>query len=1142
MNKIKKLVAIAFSMILIVTIILIFAISSKAADQNRMEEKNISGYLSGVEITKPKEGYLYVFDREIAPIGITLVLGKITIEVETVENVSGVDIYIDDVLKFSDFTYPFSRLWNERATGRHVIRAVEHGGDESDEVSVLIFNFVKTKSGVMINEIMSDPKGSDAGKEWIELYNKGERIKIKGWTISNADGNAIATLPNWIFPNDTYLVVNFGSGTNDNDFSDGNGTFYVGSNQEFLDNNMDECALYTGEPSENTIIDFVAYCYEGNYTSGTAYDYATKAGIWNDGEYFNPAINIPASSKVPVVSEGGSIGRDSYSNDTNMPEDWSVTGGKDAFEPSPGRCNLNVFGMVDMRMPSHLLTSSKIKKWTVMVYMGWDNNLETLCWQQLNWLEKVGTDSNINIVFLVDGKSKILETKVVNGIMQNVESTKGKTFRGFLMKDNKTGWVNWPTRHTRIRASSLIWVYNKNTDPICIGEQNTGTAPLLNAFIDWAVDVAPAEHYILLLNSHGNGWKGLLPDDTNNDRLYMYELRDALANSNIFTLDILGFDACLMAMIEVGYQVHLEVDNMVASEERILTPGWNYSDIFSKLQKNPSMTPEELAGNIVDSYHKMHIKDDAKHTLSAVRLNNDFVKLFKKVGEFGEQLKRGIEDWGDDENHFFKVNGNPGDNCQVDIKNTVIKESEFYEDNNFIDLYHFADRIGKNNGIYNGYKDKWMDITNLAKKVVIKEAHGTKHANSHGISIYFPSNQAKFTKHENPFDYPWPSHLKDKNPPLAIYAYDYTTEWGKVPPNHPYLETPNFLFREGKWDEFLHRYYKPCADAGPDQSFEIGANESDVLVNFDGAGSSDTDGVIKKYYWDFNDKVSSDNGDWDKDRVDETNDDKDAENKTVTHRFTPGRYVVTLTVWDDHYLLSDARTNSVPKTHYKTDQDTCIIVVTKKINDTTPPTIIITNPPNGIEVNEDSINVTGIAKDDIGIVEFGYHLKWKDGEASDSWELDNLTSYEFEFEVELHEDWNEITVWAKDYAGNEGNDSVTVWYYPEEDTTPPITTEEVGQPSSEGGYQVTPGTPIWLNATDDMSGVNYIYYEVWWDSDGDGVIETKMGEETAYTSNVEFCFADYEIYTEVAELRFYAVDNAGNIEEMKIKQHLVQEG
>ena len=103
---------------------------------------------------------------------------------------------------------------------------------------------------------MADPKGEDMGKEWIELYNAGESIRIKDWTISNSDGIAKATLPDWVFPNNTYLIVHFGTGINDDDFSDGNGTYYVGIDGEIFDNAMDECALYKGKPSTNTIIDF----------------------------------------------------------------------------------------------------------------------------------------------------------------------------------------------------------------------------------------------------------------------------------------------------------------------------------------------------------------------------------------------------------------------------------------------------------------------------------------------------------------------------------------------------------------------------------------------------------------------------------------------------------------------------------------------------------------------------------------------------------------------------------------------------------------------------------------------------------------------------------------------------------------------
>jgi len=1136
---------------------------------SNQEPRNEDISLVTIEIVKPQQGHLYVFDREIAPIGFTLVLGSITIQVETSEDVEGIDIYIDDELRFSDYTVPYARLWNERTVGRHVITAIAHGGDESDEVSVFMVNLPKRRPRVVINEIMADAEGDDPGQEWIELYNAGESTRIKGWTVSNSEGTTIATLPNWVFPNHTYLVIHFGEGTNDDDFSDGNGTYYVGANQEIFENDMGECALYTGSPGSQSIVDFIAYCYDGEYEPGTAHGYATKAGIWIDGEYFDPmAEPVPHGAKIPFWGEGNSIGRDSYSNDTNAPEDWGITGGRDAFQATPGRCNLDAFGIVSVEMPSHLATASQDrKKWTVMVYMAADNgpkgDLEAALFKQLDELEKIGSDDNVNIVFQIDGWNNISEAfQDAAGKWRNRND--GGTFRGFLMKDKHKEYVEWD--RTYVNTSSFVWAYTPTGESALIPEINTGKAAPLREFINWSIRHAPADSYILILNGHGAGWKGLLPDYTSRDMLsnmqdflYMGELESALFKSairNVPAFSIIGFDCCLMANIEVAYQIRDWAQYMVASEE--VSKNWAYEDIFGHLQKNPDISASDLATYMVNSYHKKHEKWNC-HTLSAIDLGR-LGPIYGGVRLLANHLKEGMEDWGDTKNQPFVTHGKPEDNCQIDVRKSLFA-AEHYSDRNYVDLYHLVYLIGHNDGIYTGYKEPWQQILDGIEGIVgavIANKHGASHPHSHGLSIYFPRHQ---TDHKNfndcdgegktdrPFDNPWPSRYEDPADTPAIYAEDKTNEWGRVPyanpPPHPWRETPNFLWRdEGiHWDEFLHRYYKPCADAGEDITVEVECGEK-AKITFDGRGSSsaDDDGTIHEYYWDFDLGVNSDNGDWDKDGINEYNDDIDATGPTPTHEFSPGTYVVTLTVWDDHHTKNEPRCNDFPNEHWKTDQDSLVVtVIEKPCPDTEPPETTIIDPPDGAEFEEDNIMVSGLATDNVGIVEFGYHLEWDSGETNDAWEVDNLVSYEFTFTLALHPEWNEITVYARDAAGNEGSDSVTVYYYPpEEDTTPPVTIEEVGQPSWENGYVVTPGTPIWLNATDDLSGVNYIHYEIWWDSDGDGVIDTKMGENTAYVSSVEFCCADFEIYMEIAEVRFYAVDNAENTEEMKVKQHLVQ--
>ena len=65
------------------------------------------------------------------------------------------------------------------------------------------------------------------------------------------------------------------------------------------------------------------------------------------------------------------------------------------------------------------------------------------------------------------------------------------------------------------------------------------------------------------------------------------------------------------------------------------------------------------------------------------------------------------------------------------------------------------------------------------------------------------------------------------------------------------------------------------------------------------------------------------------------------------------------------------------------------------------------------------------------------------------------------------------------------------------DRTPPTTVLEVEGPSylKDGIIWISSNSTIWLNSTDDESGARFLIYEVWYDSNKDGIIDSKIEEK-----------------------------------------------
>lgn len=69
---------------------------------------------------------------------------------------------------------------------------------------------------IVINEFESNPDGTDADNEWVELYNDGDfDVDVTGWTLVNGDAD-VYTIPSGIIMANGYMVQGFSGSWLDN--------------------------------------------------------------------------------------------------------------------------------------------------------------------------------------------------------------------------------------------------------------------------------------------------------------------------------------------------------------------------------------------------------------------------------------------------------------------------------------------------------------------------------------------------------------------------------------------------------------------------------------------------------------------------------------------------------------------------------------------------------------------------------------------------------------------------------------------------------------------------------------------------------------------------------------------------------------
>ncbi len=398
------------------------------------------------------------------------------------------------------------------------------------------------------------------------------------------------------------------------------------------------------------------------------------------------------------------------------------------FDQNKGNIK-NIMNDIILPTPSTQTEAIKTtKEWTIMVYLNAKNDLERFGIIDMNEMEKVGSNNYFNIVVQF-GRIKGYDSS--NGDWSGVR-------RYYITKDDDSNIIN----------SQVI----EN-----LGEVDMGDYKTLVDFAKWAKKKYPAKKYMLVIWNHGTGWekgmkttitKGVSYDEATGNHINTPQL--GLAMKEIGKVDVINFDACLMQMIEVSYEIKDYATYIVASEEVEPVDGDSYDGYLTKLAANPTMGPLELSKAVVNAYYEYYSQKGQGTTKSVIRAEklND---LLSSVNNFAYTLSE------------------LGDKNL--IKNAASQAQKFEISDNK-DLYHFAKLISSNTSNQQ-LKEKAQNLMDVIKNKVVaynKTTNGgwswwggsTDYSNAYGIAIYIPSysigagyTELKWSKYSN-----WDEFLK----------------------------------------------------------------------------------------------------------------------------------------------------------------------------------------------------------------------------------------------------------------------------------------------------------------------------------------------------------------------------------------------
>lgn len=349
-----------------------------------------------------------------------------------------------------------------------------------------------------------------------------------------------------------------------------------------------------------------------------------------------------------------------------------------------------------------------LPEWTVLNCIGACNNLATYGQANVEWM-KMATVSN-----------------KTNWLVQLDEPTYNQTFRYKITDQGITD--NASTKK-----------------PLGVNQQQE----LIDA-LRWASSYQ-SQYLFLIFWDHGNGildqskrWedygmRGILYNFNQKTYLKNQDLKAALMQATSTFLgkkiDIIGMDACLMAMLEVAYQIKDSAHYFIASQNIEKTPGWNYLKILTQMNSSQQpINPLTFASMIVSTFAELNKWRNDISTLSVI----DLAAI--------ETTKRSVDDLA---NALLNLLEKQPQKILPLIRAARTASINFddpeYPYLGYIDLGSFINKllaeINTTSNSYEPLKKTLLKTLATIKQSVVDMYAGAQFKDVCGLSIYFPENK-----------------------------------------------------------------------------------------------------------------------------------------------------------------------------------------------------------------------------------------------------------------------------------------------------------------------------------------------------------------------------------------------------------------